>query len=57
MDFFGMDYNFLTIKEIVALKQVIDVIMVPEISFSLLCFPAICSLNSLKTPAWLRMRV
>lgn len=41
------------VKEIVAIKEVIAVITVPEISFSLLCFPMICSLNPLKTCAWL----
>lgn len=50
---FVMDYDFLTMKEIVAIKEVLAVIMIPEISFSLLCFPTICSLNPLKTCAWL----
>lgn len=48
-----MDYNFLTTKEMVAIKEVIAVITVPEISFSLSCFPMICSLILLKTCAYL----
>lgn len=51
--FFGADYNFLTIKEIVAIKEVIVVITVPETSFILLHFPAISPLNPLKTCAGL----
>lgn len=49
LPFFGADYNFLTIKKIVAIKEVIVVITVPETSFIPLPFPAICPLNPLQT--------